>query len=113
MFHRELLAYFYVNRLWIRLVALFPKHEVWGDLELLRNFRLQSEHCFLICGLVGLDCHRLDLSTGPVANVERGRDLAFFAGRHFFLLALRSRATTGRMNRLEVDRCLTGVLIFE
>ncbi len=94
-------------------VALFPKHEIWGDLELLRDFRLEREHCFLICGLVGFHRHSFDLSAGAIADIECGCDLAFFSGRHFFLLALRSGATAGGMNRLKVHRRLAGVLVLE
>src|SRR5438034_10363616 len=113
MFHGEIFAHFYVNRLCVRLIALFPKHEVWGDLELLRDFRLQRQHRFLIWGLIGLDCHCFNLSSGTVANVERGCDLAFVSRPHFFLLGLCSSATTGGLNSLKVDRRLADVLIFE
>src|SRR5438874_1160730 len=95
MFHGEIFAHFYVNRLYVWLVALFPKHKVWSDLELLRNFGLQSEYRFLICGLVGLDCYRFDLSSRTIADVKCCRNLAFSSWRHLFLLGLCSSATTG------------------
>src|SRR5438874_12338466 len=102
MFDRKIFAYFYINRLCVRFIPLFPKHEIRGDLELLWDFRLQSEHCFLICGLVSFYSHSFDLCTSTVADIEGGRDLTFFAGSHYVLLCLGSRATAGRMNRLEV-----------
>src|SRR5205823_14312222 len=68
---------------------------------------------FLIWGLIGLDCHCFNLSSGTVANVERRCDLAFVSRPHFFLLGLCSSATTGGLNRLKVDRRLADVLIFE
>src|SRR5262245_19547991 len=113
MFDRKIFAYFYVNRLCIRLVALLPKNKIWGDLQLLGDFRLQSEHCFLICSLVRLHGDSLDLGAGTVTDVKRGRDLALVSRWHFLLLGLRSGATAGGMNRLEVHRRLAGVLIFE
>src|SRR5882724_12565693 len=113
MFDRKIFAHFYVNRLGVRLFTLFPKHEIWGDLELLWDFRLEREHRFLIYGLVGLNRYGFDLSTGTIADIECGRDLAFISRRHFFLLALRSGATAGSVNRFKVHRCLAGVLIFE
>src|SRR6266850_1368882 len=113
MFDRKIFAYFYVNRLCVRLFALLPKHEIWGDLELLWDFRLEREHRFLIYGLVGFHRYGFDLCTGAVANIECGRDLAFITRRHFFLLALRSGATAGGVNRLKVHRCLAGVLVLE
>src|SRR5437762_13879203 len=113
MFDRKIFAYFYVNCLCVRLVALFPKHEIWGDLELLWDFRLQSEHCSLICGLVGFHSHSFDLCTGTVSDVECGRDLAFISRRHFFLLASRSGATAGCMNRLKAHRRAACVLVLE
>src|SRR5437764_8060728 len=113
MFDRKIFAYFYVNCLCVRLVALFPKHETWGDLELLWDFRLQSEHCSLICGLVGFHSHSFDLCTGTVSDIECRRDLAFISRRHFFLLALRSRATAGGMNTLKVHRRAASGLVLE
>src|SRR5882724_11731804 len=113
MFDRKIFAHFYVNRLGVRLFALFPKHEIWGDLELLWDFRLEREHRFLIYGLVCLHRYSFDLCTGTVANIECGRDLAFISRRHFFLLALRSGATAGGVNRLKVHRRFARVLIFE
>src|SRR5437764_14946664 len=113
MFDRKIFAYFYVNCLCVRLVALFPKHETWGDLELLWDFRLQSEHCSLICGLVGFHSHSFDLCTGTVCDIECGCDLALISRRHFFLLALRSGATAAGMHRLNVHRPAASVLVFE
>ena len=110
---RKIFAHFYVNRLCVRLFALFPKHEIWGDLELLWDFRLEREHCFLICGLVGFHRHGFDLSASTVADIECGRDLAFISRRHFFLLALRSGATAGGVNRLKVHRRAASVLVLE
>src|SRR6266436_3533309 len=113
MFDGEIFAHFYVNRLYVRLFALFPKHEIWGDLELLWDFRLEREHRFLIYGLVGLHRYGFDLSTGTIADIECGRDFAFISRRHFFLLALRSGATAGGVNRLKVHRCLASILVLE
>ncbi len=113
MFDRKIFPDFYINRLCVRFLALFPKHEIWGDLKLLRDFRLEREHRFLICGLVGLHRYGFDLSAGTIADIERGSDLAFFSGRHFFLLALRSGATAGGMNRLKVHGRRAGVLVLE
>src|SRR4029077_6225245 len=106
-------AHFYVNRLGVRLFALFPKHEIWGDLELLWDFRLERQHRFLIYGLVCLHRYGFDLVAGAVANIECGRDLAFITRRHFFLLVLRSGATAGGVNRLKVHRWLASILVFE
>jgi hypothetical protein len=113
VFHREILADFHINRLGVGFFALFPKHEIWCDLELLGDLRLKSEYRSLICGLVGLHSHGFDLSAGTIANVKRCRDLAFVARRHFFLLRLRSRATAGGVNRLKVYRRLAGILVLE
>src|SRR6267142_5174003 len=113
MFDRKIFAHFYVNCLCVRLFALFPKHEIWGDLELLWDLRLEREHRFLIYGLVCLNRYGFDLSTGTVTDIECGRDLAFISRRHFFLLALRSGATAGGVNRFKVHRRLAGVLVLE
>jgi hypothetical protein len=110
---RKIFAHFYINRLCVRFVALFPKNKIWGDLELLWDFRLEREHCFLICCLVGFHSHSFDLCAGAVADIERGRNLAFIARRHFFLLALRGGATAGGVNRFKVHRRLASVLVFE
>src|SRR4030095_2575031 len=110
MFDRKIFAYFYVNDLRIRPVALFPKNKIRCDLELLRNFRFQSEHCFLIWRLVGLHRHGFYLSAGTIADVKRGRDLAFVSWRHFVLLSLGSSATAGGVDRFKVHRGLAGIL---
>src|SRR5215831_12926353 len=113
MFDRKIFTYFYINGLRIRLIALFPKNEIWGDLQLLRNFGFQSEHCFLIWRLVRLNGHGFYLSAGTIADVKRGRDLAFISRRHYVLLGLRSSATTGGVYRFKVHWCLAGVLVLE
>src|SRR5215831_20365082 len=99
MFDRKIFAYFYVDRLCIRFITLFPKNEIRRDLQLLRNFSLESEHGFLIWRLVCLDSHRFDLSASTIADVKRGGDLAFISRRHFVLLCLRSGATAGGVDR--------------
>src|SRR6478609_3228939 len=113
MFDRKIFPDFYIDRLCVRFVTLFPKNEIWGDLKLLRDFSLEREHRFLICGLVGLHSYGFDLSAGTIADVEGGCDFAFFSGRHFFLLALRSGTTAGSVNRFKVHRRLAGVLVLE
>ena len=113
MFDRKIFAYFYVNRLGVRFVALFPKNKIWGDVQLLRDFRLQSEHCFLICGFIGFNSHSFDLSAGTITDIECRRDLAFVSRRHHVLLGLRSGATTGRVNRLKMHWCRAGVLVLK
>src|SRR6476469_11149915 len=113
MFDRKIFPDFYINRLCVRFVTLLPKNEIWGDLKLLRDFRLESEHRFLICGLVGLHRYGFDLSAGTIADIEGCCDFAFLSRRHFFLLALRSGATAGSVNRFKVHRRLAGVLVLE
>ena len=81
--------------LYVRLVALLPKNKIWTDLQLLRNFSFQSEHCFLVWRLVRLHGHGLDLSAGAIADVKRSGNLAFISRRHYVLLGLRSGATAG------------------
>src|SRR5262249_49018809 len=113
MFDGKIFAYFYVNCLCVRFVTLFPKNKIWSDLELLRNFRFQSEHCFLIWRLVRFDRDGFYLSASTISDVKRGGNLAFVSRRYYVLLGLRSGATAGGGYRLEVHRCLAGVLGFE
>src|SRR5215471_3001208 len=113
MFDREIFAYFDVNCFCVRLVALFPKNKIWGDFELLRNFRFQSEHCFLIWRLVRLHRDGFYLSASTIADVKRGRDLPFISRRHHVLLSLGGGATTGRVDRLKMHWCRAGVLVLE
>src|SRR5215813_11959389 len=113
MFDREIFAYFDVNRFCVRLVALFPKNKIWSDLELLRNFRFQSQHCFLIWRLVRLHRDGFYLSASTIADIECGRDLAFVSRRHHVLLSLCSGATAGRVNRLKMHWCRASVLVLE
>ena len=80
---------------------------------MLRDFRLKRQHCFLIRGLVGFHSHGFNLCPGTVADVECGGDLAFISRRHFFLLGLRSGATTGGVNRLKMHWRRAGVLVLE
>src|SRR6266478_3858383 len=54
-----------------------------------------------------------DLSAGTIADIECGCDFAFISRRHFFLLALRSGATAGSVDRFKVHRCLASILVLE
>ena len=113
MLHSKFLAYLDHNSLRFWLVALLPEDKCWIELQLLRDNRLKSENRLLIRGFVGLHRHCFDLSAGAIANVKSGRDLATPASGNFVLLGLCSSASAGSVNRLEMDRCLARVLIFE
>src|SRR6516165_7650038 len=67
VFDGKIFAHFYIDRLCVRFIPLFPKDEIWGDLELLWDFRLERERRFLICGFVGLYRYGFDLGTGAIA----------------------------------------------
>src|SRR5947207_309299 len=113
MLHGKFLTDLHRNRLGVRLVALLPKNKRRVDLQLLRDNRLEREDRLRIRGFVGLHRYCFDLSTGAIANVEGGCDLTGSARGNLVLLALSSGATAGSVNRLEMDWCLAGVLIFE
>src|SRR4029077_12817173 len=86
VFHAKILPGVHRDRLRIRLFALFPKHKRRTDLQFLRDNSLESQDRFLIRGLIGFYRHGFDLSACAIANVKRGRDLAFFAGPNLILL---------------------------
>src|SRR6267378_88563 len=104
MLHSKFLACLDRNSLRFWFVALLPEDKCWIELQLLRDNRLKSENRLLIRRFVGLHCHCFDLSAG---------DLATPASGNFVLLGLCSSASAGSVNRLEMDGCLAGVLIFE
>src|SRR5213082_1026453 len=64
-------------------------------------------------GIVGLDCDGFDLRAGTAADVKCRRDFAFFTGSNLLFLGLRSRATTGGMDRRKMDRGLAHIFILE
>src|SRR6476620_4249082 len=113
MLHSKFLAVLDHDSLRVWVVALLPEDKCWIELQLLRDNRLKRENCFLIRGFVCLHRHCFDLSAGAIANVKSGRDLASPATGNFVLLSLCSSASAGSVNRLEMDWCLAGVLIFE
>src|SRR6266699_6131179 len=113
MLYGKLFAYLHSDRLRVWLVALFPENKCRGDLQLLRDNRLEREDRLRVRGFVGLHGHSIDLSASAIANVKCGGNLAGPAGGNFVLLGLCSGATAGSVNRLKVHRCLAGVLIFE
>src|SRR5205823_7372681 len=91
------------------LVALFPENKCRGDLQLLRDNRLECEDRLRVRGFVGLHGHSFDLSASAIANVKCGGNLAGPARGDFVLLGLCSGATAGSVNRLKVHRRLAGV----
>ena len=113
MLHGKLFAYLHGDRLWVRLIALFPENKCRVDLQLLGDNRLECENRLRVRGFVGLHGHSFDLSASAIANVKCGGNLAAPARGDFVLLGLCSGATAGSVNRLKVHRCLAGVLIFE
>src|SRR5207249_7344832 len=113
MLYGKLFAYLHGDRLRVRLVALFPENKCRGDLQLLRDNRLECEDRLRVRGFVGLHGHSFDLSASAIANVKCGGNLASTARRDFVLLGLCSGATAGSMNRLKMHRCLARILVFK
>ena len=113
MVHGEFLAHLHGDRFRIRFFSLLPENKRWRYLQLLRDNCPECEHRLRIRGIIGLHRHRFHLSAGAIADVKRGRYLAFFSRLHFVLLALRCRAPARRLNRLKFYRGLAGVQISE
>src|SRR5438128_11519726 len=104
MLHSKFLADLDCDRLRVRLVALFPKHKRWINLQLLRDDCPEREHRLRVRGFVALHRDRFDLSAGAIANVKSGRNLAAPAWRDFVLVGLSCSATGGSVDKLKSHR---------
>src|SRR6266516_277974 len=113
MLYGKLFAYLHGDRLRVRLVALFPENKCRGDLQLLRDNRLEREDRLRVRGFIGLHGHSFDLSAGAIANVKCGGNFAASTRGNFVLLGLCSGTTAGSVNRFKVHWRLASVLIFE